>query len=209
MELESLKYIWRSLEPPPEAAQDRRVLLALLERRSRGPVARMKRNLIGEAIAMLMAYVPAILCFLLEFEGRLAPISWLFVIVAALFFAYYFLKYQLLKKMQCPTCQVRSNLARQVATLKKYTGFYLVTGTLTIPVTYLLAYLILRWRLPASPALYDRLHPADWWGRPGFILILLVPLTVGMYYANRWYIHKLYGQHVKKLQDLLVEMESE
>jgi hypothetical protein len=210
MELESLKYIWHSLEAPPAREQDRQALLSLLHRKSQAPVARMRRNLIGEGIVLLVAYTPATLCFLLGFEGRLAAISWLFILVAAFFFAYYYRKYQLLKKMQCPTCQIRSNLARQVDTLKKYTRFYLLAGTGTIPLAYLLSYLIVRWKLPAATsALYQRLHPAPWWASPVFWLILLIPMTVAIYFINTSYINRLYGRHIKKLQELLQELDSE
>ena len=31
--------------------------------------------------------------------------------------------------------------------------------------------------------------------------------TIAVYFLNRWYIHKLYGRHVRKLQELLREMD--
>lgn len=210
MELETLKYIWHSQESPPVPEADRRALIALLHRRSQGPVARMRRNLIGEAIIFVAAYLPAIGCFLFAFDGRLAGISWLFALVAAIFGAYYFRKYQLLQKMQCPTCAIRSNLARQIAALERYTRFYLLAGTAIVPITYFLAYLVIRWKLPASASIvYARLHPIPWWATPSFWLILLIPLTIGIYFTNDWYINRLYGRHIKKLRDLLREMETE
>ena len=211
MELESLKYIWHSLEAPPAREPDHEAMLALLGKKSRGPVARMRRNLVAEGIVMLVTYIPAIGCYLLEFEGRLSAISWLFALVALVFFAYYSRKYRLLKEMQGVTsASIRSSLARQVETLKKYTRFYLLAGTGMIPVSYLLSYMIIRWKLPdAGSALYHRLHPIPWWASPLFWLILLVPLTIGIYYINAWYINKLYGRHIKKLQELLQEMEAE
>lgn len=210
MELESLKYIWRSLESPAGPGPDRRALMALLQKKSFGLVARMRRNLIGEGILLLVTYIPGILCYLLTFEGRLSPLSWLLGLVAAAFGAYYYRKYRLLSEMQCVTCQVRSNLARQVKTLKKYTRFYLLTGTGAIPVSFFLACGIIRWKLPSTgSALYYRLHPMPWWANPVYWLILLVPITICAYYVNTWYVNKLYGQHIKKLQELLQEMESE
>jgi hypothetical protein len=220
MELESLKYIWHSLEAPPAREQDRQALLAMLEKKSQAPIARMRRNLIGEGILLLVAYTPAVLIFLLGFEGRLVAISWLYVILAAFFFAYYYRKYQLLSKMQCPTCQLRSNLARQVDTLKKYTRFYLLAGTGMIPLAYVVAWLVIRWKLPsaagafgedgsATSMLYQRLHPTPFWASPTLWLILLIPLTIGIYYVNASYINRLYGRHIKKLQDLLQELDSE
>jgi len=209
MELESLKYIWHSLEAPPAREPDHGALLALLEKRSRGPVARMRRNLIGEGILLLVTYIPGILCYWLEFDGRLSAISWLLALLALLFFGYYSRKYRLLTEMQCVTSPVRSSLAQQVETLKKYTRFYLRAGTGIIPLTYLLSCAIIRWKLPAPPAFYHRLHPTPWWASPAFWLILLVPITIGIYFINAWYINKLYGRHIKKLQELLQEMEAE
>lgn len=210
MELESLKYIWHSLEAPPDVELDRRALLALLERKSRTPIARMRRNLIGEGILLLIAYTPTILIFLLGFKGRLVAISWLYLILAAFFFTYYYRKYRLLSKMQCPTCELRSNLARQVRTLKRYTRFYLLAGTGMIPLAYIVAYLIIRWKLPAVPSvIYQRLHPVPMWASPILWLILLIPITIGMYYINASYVNRLYGRHIKKLQDLLSELDSE
>ena len=209
MELESLKYIWRSLETPPAQTPRRQDLAALLSQRSRGPVARMKRNLIGEGILVFVTYTPAILCYLLAFDGRLSAISWLFMLLAAALFGYYYRKYRLLKEMECVTCQVKSNLARQVKTLKKYVRFYLLAGTAMIPVSYFLSYAIIRWKMAAGHSLYLHLHPIPWWGSPLFWFILMVPLTIGIYYTNAWYINRLYGRHIKKLQELLQEMETE
>ncbi|HXD77501.1 MAG TPA: hypothetical protein VN616_06815 [Puia sp.] len=208
--MESLKYIWHSLDVPPAKEEDNRALLALVERGARGPVDRMRRNLIGEAVTILVAYIPVAVLFLLEFDGRLAAISWLFIGVAAFFLAYYYRKYRLLSKMQCPACEVRSNLVRQVAILKRYTRFYVIAGTAMIPITWLFAYGIVRWRLAADVAeLYRRAHPVPWWASPVFWLIMLIPLTVGIYFANAWYVDRLYGRHIKKLHDLLLEMEAE
>jgi hypothetical protein len=90
MELESLKYIWHSLEAPTDDGHDRQALLALLKKKSQAPVARMRRNIIGEGILLFVAYTPAILIFLLGFNGRLVAISWLFIFVLVLFFGYYY-----------------------------------------------------------------------------------------------------------------------
>jgi hypothetical protein len=40
-------------------------------------------------------------------------------------------------------------------------------------------------------------------------MLLLIPLTIGVYFLNVWYVGRLYGQHIRKLQDLLREMEEE
>jgi|GEM_PF-267340 len=229
MELDSLKEIWREAQPdeahgmsrPDDApgAGDRHAdaytgresLLPLLQQRSRGPVARMRRNLRIELLCIIVAYVPLILFYLVEFQGRLRAISLLLLLVGGLFCAYYYRKSRLLSTMQCLSCQVRSNLARQVGTLKKYTRFYLLASTIVIPAMAILTYLIFHFRLfyPDNTRVYHSLSPAPWWKNSTIWLLMLVPFTVAMYYFNVWYINKLYGRHIKKLQELLREMDEE
>jgi len=211
MELENLKSIWKELEAQPTPETDGEQILALLQKKSRGPVARMRRNLIRELLLITVTYIPVILFYLVEFEGRLSAISGLLFLLGLFFCGYYYRKMMLLKKMQCVSCMVRSNLARHVETLKKYTRFYLLAGTLIIPFTAIYVYAILRWKLPHASGLqlYHRLSPAPWWTNSIYWLLLLAPLTIAIYYINAWYINRLYGRHIKKLQELLREMDEE
>jgi len=211
MELENLKSIWNELELQPTPETDGKHILALLQKKSRGPVARMRRNLIRELLLITVTYIPVILFYLVEFEGRLSAISGLLFLLGLFFCGYYYRKMMLLRKMQCVSCMVRSNLARHVETLKKYTRFYLLAGTLIIPFTAIYVYAILRWKLPHASGLqlYHRLSPAPWWTNSIYWLLLLAPLTIAVYYLNAWYINKLYGRHIKKLQELLREMDEE
>jgi len=219
MELDSLKEIWR--EAPVGDIADasetsggrpgRENLLSLLQLPSRGPVARMRRNLRIELLCIIVAYVPLILFYLVEFQGRLRAISVVLFVVGALFCVYYYRKSRLLNTMQCPTCQVRSNLARQVGTLRKYTRFYLLASTIVIPAMAILTYVIFHLQLfyPVDGAVYHRLSPEPWWKNSTIWLLMLIPFTAIMYYFNAWYINKLYGRHIKKLQELLREMDEE
>ncbi len=211
MELDSLKYIWHSLGEPAVREPDRKTqLLALLQKKSKGPVARMRRNLFGELILIIVTYIPAILFYWIDFDGRLTAIAWSMLGVMLIFGGYFYRKNRLLREMQCVECEVRSNLGRQLRSLRKYIRFYLVAGTLLIPVMAILSYGIIRWELPsAGPVFYNGLGNPHWWERPGVWLLLLAPLTIGIYYVNVWYVNKLYGRHIKKLQELLQEMEGE
>ena len=212
MELESLKYVWHSLEGKPAGGQSsEQEIIALLHKRSTGPVAKMRRNLLKELILIIATYIPTILLYLFDFEGKLSGIAWLFVLLLILFAGYFYRKNRLLKEMQCVSCRVRSNLERQVATLKKYTRFYTLAGTLMIPVMTIFCYLIIRWKFPLPPgsALFYRMGGTPWWQNPLLWMSVLAPLTIGIYYFNVWYVNKLYGRHIQKLQELLREMEGE
>lgn len=212
MELENLKQIWNTqqmqAEDPVSARED---LLPILQKSSNGPVARMRRNLVCEVLLITITYIPCIIFYAVEFNGRLTPLSLLYVLLGVFFGGYYYRKMLLLNKMQCLSCVVRSNLAGQVASLKKYTRFYTLFGTLIIPIAAIYTYTIVRWRLPlpTGTILYHRLNPSPWYDSPYFWLLLLVPFTILVYYLNRWYVKKLYGRHIEKLQEILREMDEE
>ncbi|MHA4809255.1 hypothetical protein ACX0G9_14180 [Flavitalea flava] len=209
MELDNLKYMWRTLEAKPGAGPTSEQLRMLMLKRSRGPVNRMKRNLFRELLLVGITYTPAILFYLLEFGGKLSEIAGLFVIVLFLFAAYFYRKYKLLTEMECVSCQIRANLELQVGTLKKYVRFYVIAGTLMIPVLTILCFMIIRWKFPPLPGsgIFYRISSLPWRETSLLGLIVLAPLTIGIYYVNEWYVNKLYGRHIKKLQQLLQEMD--
>ena len=211
MELDSLKYVWRTLEAAPASESSPDEIRALLQRRSGGIVTRMRRNLAGELILIAATYTPAILFYFLDFEGRLSGIAWLFILLLAMLAVYFYRKNQLLKAMQCTGCSLYSNLRQQITTLKKYIKFYVWSGTIMIPVMFILSWLIIRWKFPAAPGadLFYQLSGTPWWQHPLIWAVFLIPVTVGIYFVNLWYVHRLYGRHIRKLQDLLREMEEE
>jgi hypothetical protein len=203
MELENLKYIWRTMEHVPvqeqnSREQDNTRILALLEKKSRSPITRMRKNLVGELVLMLATYIPAMGWYLFGYGGRLSEMAWLLLLLTGLFAGYYYRKNKLLKEMQCLNCPIRSNLERQVKMLRKYIRFYTVAGTLLIPVVAICAFLLIRSQLPQPEGTFF----FSW-------VIALAPITTGIYYINTWYVNKMYGRHITRLQQLLEEMGEE
>ena len=203
MELETLKSLWQEQDLPPGRDTDPEDLLAILQKRSRGPIARMRRNLRFEGLLMVISYIPIIVAYLGMFDGKLSLISLIMSIVLVFYGVYYYRKNQLLKNMQCVTCEVRSNLARQTKTLEKYLRFYTWSGTLVPVVSIVLAFQTLRYsyrHLSFRPSFY-------WWMEPSYFLLLVIPFAIGLHFLNKRLVNKLYGRHVEKLKDLLREMD--
>jgi hypothetical protein len=209
MELDSLKYVWHAMEVKPVPGQDSSQILAILQRKSHGPVGKMRRNLMGEFILILLVYTPAVLFYLFEFGGKLSEIAVLLFILMIFFAGYFYRKNQLLKQMQYPACDVRVNLERQIGVLQKYIRFYVLVGTIMIPVMVILSLLIIHSRLPhysSGSSLYYSLGVIPWYATSFAWVTGLAVLTVGIYYINVWYVNRLYGRHIKKLRLLLDEM---
>jgi hypothetical protein len=204
MELDQLKNIWQ--REPAQSKEDEQ-LISLMSRRSNNPIARMKRNLLFELIAIIVLYGFTIAYYAYAFQGKMHEVSWFMVGIAFCFFIYYYRKNRLLNKMECLTCQVRSNLQRQVNTLEKYVKFYLLAGTALVP----LAIFFFTWLIYVkSPTkLVSVFYPSaayPLWQTILVWLLLVGVSTLLVYYLNKWYVKKLYGNHIEKLKKLLVEM---
>lgn len=204
MELDNLKTIWKGQdvldEPEPDQTE---MLIWLMTRQSRGPIAHMRRNLRRESLLMIATYIPTILGYLLLLQGRLWVISLVYFLILVFFGIYYYKKSRLLRDMECVTCEVRSNLARQLDRLGRYVNFYRWSGTLLIVIALIIGYMVIAYT-------YRHVHPLSapgWWLHPAFLAALLVPFALGAHFLNRWYVNKLYGRHIQKLRDLLREMD--
>lgn len=212
MELEDLKTIWQDRpdtsrrhpggwqqtgQQQSDRQQTSRQIRALLRKRSHGLVAKMKRNLFGELLLVLMIYTPAILFYLFEFREKDPATGWALLLLLICFTVYYYRKNKLLNAMQRPDAAIRANLEQQLITLRGYIRFYTLAGTILVPVMGILA--LLPWLLTG---------PERWKGI-GICVAVLVPVTFLSYRVNVWGINRLYGRHIKKLKGLLEEMDEE
>jgi 4-hydroxybenzoate polyprenyltransferase len=206
MELDQLKNIWQKEQSP---RKEDKQMLSLLGKRSNNPIARMKRNLFSELIAIIILYGSMIVYYAYAFHGTMSEVSWFLVAIAVFFIIYYYRKNKLLNEMECVACHVKSNLQRQVRTLEKYVQFYLIAGTALGPLTILFFGWVFYIKLPKkTPSVF---YPAPgtypWWESGLAWVGLLVVCTILVYYLNVWYVRKLYGKHVQKLKELLAEMD--
>ena len=203
MELDNLKDLWQDLERGDAHRNDDEQILRILQKRSQSPIARMKRNLMLELIAVIILYSFPIGYFLESSMGRYREIALFLFVIGILFVFYYYRKNKLLSEMQCVTCEVRSNLERQLATLEKYVRFYFVSGTILCPVAYFVPGFIVLMKYPDESVAKHFTESAVYI----IYIIIGIVITIGSYFLNRWYIKKLYGRHIEKLKALLLQME--
>jgi hypothetical protein len=207
MELESLKYVWKHLEEDNDTMEGETQILQLIAKKSEDPIARMKHNLLIEFFLAILVYVPLSIWYLLDFNGKLPEVS-VFLLLTLLFFSlYYYRKNNLLQQMQDLNHPIKENLERQIGMLEKYLRFYLISG-MVIPICILFLAVLMYGKLPhpPGPAIFY-IHPAH----PIWQVILiwagiLMVATLGIYFADRWYINKLYLSHIRKLKEILREI---
>jgi hypothetical protein len=221
MELDSLKDIWKNLDEEDLHPGREVPVLSMLQKRSQGTIAKLKRNLNRELAAVLIIYSLTI-WYIIAYQGLYPELAVLLALVGGAFLFYYYRKNKLLNQMQCVSCEVKSNLKTQLSTLEKYVRFYFIAGTILTPLAYFAAGVITLFNAPeVQPALghgpFDgaetsmgQMPIASNITNHRFFIFFVsmgVVVTVGSYFLNRWMINKMYGQHIQKLKDLLHQME--
>lgn len=202
MELDNLKELWQNLANENNKRNDQDIM-QIMRQKSQSPVSKMKRNLFVELIVVIVLYAGSIWYFIATSMGRYSEISILLLLIGLLFLYYYYRKNKLLRQMQCITCEVRSSLQQHLTTLEKYVRFYFIAGTILTPIAYFASGAVVLLNYPdgsvASGFTQSRSYVV-------FVAIGLI-ITVGTYFLNKWYIRKLYGQHIDGLRTLLHQME--
>jgi hypothetical protein len=219
MELDSLKDIWKNLDEDDLRPAREVPVLSMLHKRSQGSIARLKRNLNRELVAVLIMYAATIF-YIIAFQQLYWELALLLLLIGGGFVFYYFHKSKLLKQMQCVACEVRSNLKQRLVTLEKYVRFYFLAGTVLTPLAYFAAGFIILFnspdQFPHTDGGFDpevavsQIPLVKGVGINRFVYLFIgvgVALTIGVYFLNRWFVNKMYGQHIQKLKELLFQME--
>lgn len=211
MELDSLKEIWNEVGNKPVQSNNNEQIAEMLNKSSQSPIAKMKRNLRWELVTIIVLFIPIAVFYFIAFSGTFSVIAWMYIVLTVLFAVYFYYKNKLLSEMQCAACMVKSNLELQVKTLEKLVRFYLIAGTLMVPLLIIWLWLILYNRLPSVQNSFHFWPSAEVsFLKTGLAsVIILVVFSFAFYFINKWYIHKLYGRHIAKLRSVLNEMEQE
>ncbi|MEJ0104325.1 MAG: hypothetical protein WDO19_17955 [Bacteroidota bacterium] len=148
MELDALKEIWKDAGEKKEQLPGNTDILDMLNKSSKSPVAKMMRNVLGEAIFMVVLFDAVAIFYFTAFNGKFSSIAWVYIFIAVFFVFYYYRKWKLLSKMQCVACQVKSNLKRQVRTLEKYIRFYLLASAAMVPLVFIFLGILFYYKFP-------------------------------------------------------------
>lgn len=203
MELEELKNIWQKnkegFHPKGEAE-----LATMLKGNSTSLVDKLKRSVWFELIFTIVAGV-AMLAYAIKLpDGALkwTSVSILFLFVVYSF--YYIKKILLLNQFQPGDDHLKANLEKLIENMSSYLNFYKRSYTLLYPVYFCLGLLF-----AALETGSDRFF--ETMSDPRTILYLLALAGV-LYFLSTWftswYLEKLYGNHLRKLNLLLQELVS-
>lgn len=201
MELEKLKELWddSSKYSIPMNEED---LNQILNKRSKRPIALLKQNLKLEVAFGILSYCFFVWIILNQVDSIILYFNIILLVVAGILYSIYVVyKNKLLNKMECMSCEVKSNLNLQLGFLEKLVKLYFKVGNIFVLLTYLIAGAI------AYITSEDEKVPI-----PHYLEILIfiaigaVLFTIN-YFFSRWYLYTFYGKHIQNLKNILYEMD--
>lgn len=204
MEIEDLKDIWRK-QNAGFTPKDETELASMLKRNSTSIITRLKRNVWFEVIFTFLGGL-GLLAYAMTLPG--GSLKWTSVSILVLFcvyLIYYFKKLRLLNRFSHENDNLRANLHRLITNLNGYLKFYKRSYAILYPVYFILGLLFTAVEQGSAGFLNKITKPEI------FITLFIgaVVFFVCSTWLTRWYLKKLYGNHLEKLEALLRELEGE
>ena len=205
MQLEDLRRTWQHPLPPAvEPPIDERALTDMLARQSDGPVDRLRRNARVEVVLNLCVILGSLA--LMGFSPK--PIWRVYglqvVFLSLICLHYLHRKLRLLAGMAEHEGDLRGHLIRITTGIRSLVRFYYNFSLALTSVALLSGFLM---------GVFYRGAPRFPFSSTKFALSLGVLIVVGaaFYWVisrfTRWYLQRLYGQHLDRLESLLQELE--
>jgi hypothetical protein len=203
MELDDLKYIWKSREPGFQP-KDEYEIAQMLKGRSKSIVEKLMRSVWLELAFTFVAGLGLLIYALLMPSGALKWTASAILIVLVAYTIYYIKKLILLKRFNPAADNLRDTLEALVASLSSYLNFYKRSYTILYPVYFLLGLLFSLLERGANEFVEALSRPRT---------IIILSLVAGIFYitstwAVRWLLRKLYGNHLDKLKALVNDLHS-
>lgn len=204
MELEDLKSIWKSSEPVFQPKNEQEIAM-MLKGRSISIINKLKRNVWFELVFTIAVSV-ALLIYALSLQRgamKWTSISLLLMCLASTI--YYVKKLSVLNRVQGINENLHDTISFLITNLTGYLKFYKNSYTVLYPIYFFLGLLF-------SVMERGTDNFVEFLSKPITIIYLLFMAGVFFFFSSwfaRWFLKKLYGDHLEKLKSILNELNQQ
>ncbi|MDB5232566.1 MAG: hypothetical protein JWN76_3371 [Chitinophagaceae bacterium] len=174
----------------------------LLKRSSKSLVHKLQRSLRLETIFSIVFTAGCLLLAIYDNQWSLKIYFGIFIFVGAALIAVLLYLLQRIKKLNDQPLPVKQNLVSVVKIMEDYKKRSFQFSMALIPACIFLSIWLSYKEKPE--------HTMNWLSHYAVILsIAFIAIAIGIYYANKWILDKLYGRHIRQLKENLEELEEE
>lgn len=201
MELDDLKNIWQSAEHFRLKQEEE--ISSMLRRRSKSIITKLKWSVWFEFAFTLMSGILLIYYFFTIPDGALRLLFITLLITFLGYIIYYVKKIRILHRFEESVGNIKTNLEVLISDLQAYLKFYEKSYSIMYP-----AYLVLICLFMIIDRGLDRfLEMLQNWRMILFLVLFVGVFLVSSLWFTKWYLKKLYGNHLTKLQELLNDLQ--
>jgi hypothetical protein len=198
MELDDLKKQWQQANKLKQPKKD---VIELIQQKSHGPVAELKKSFRKQMIAMTVVPIAILATNLQHIDKTLSSaLFWFYILFCIGVIVFARLNYTLVKKMESMDGVVKSNLEQQVFLLETRLKQNLIGIRIA-----LLSFIVLTEVLPYFQN-FDMLN--TWHSLSPFIRFgAYIALFLFQYVVSRTVSKRKFGQHIAYLKELIKQMQ--
>ncbi len=201
MELDDLKNIWQKSEGfKPKQEEE---ISSMLRRRSKSIITKLKWSVWFELTFTILAGL-----FLLYYSFTIpdGALRWTFMAFLLMFLGYaiyYVKKIRILHRFEEGRENIKMNLENLINDLEAYLKFYEKSYSIMYPIYTVLVFLF----VIIDRGIDQFIEALKDWKMILYILLLIGVFLVSSLWFTKWYLNKLYGKHLKKLKELLSDLQ--
>ncbi len=206
MKLDSLKDAWKVYAAQTAAAHQvtEDQISGLMKVRTENAVTKLKTNIYFElGVQLFTVLLFGVGAFFTENDPVFTGICALVVVLCLPFLAYFWMRLMYLKALNVSTANLRATLRNLIEMLSGLTRLYFWTNMLLAPIGLVagqLVYLKLANGINISHLPWEQMYLR-------LTIGFLIGAVVG-YFFLKWYIRKMFGNHLQSLRSAYCELES-
>ncbi|WP_207433727.1 hypothetical protein [Sabulibacter ruber] len=206
MKLDSLKDTWKAYAAQTAAAHQvtEHQIAGLLKVRTENAVTKLKRNIYFElAVQAFTVLLFGACAILVKVDVAFQALCVIIMVVCLPFLGYFWARLSYVKTLNVTTANLRATLRNLIEMLTSLTRLYFWTNMLLAPIGLAagqLAYLKLAKGINISHLPWEQMYLR-------LILGFVIGAVLG-YFFLKWYIRKMFGDHLKALKAAYCELET-
>lgn len=206
MKLDSLKDTWKQYAAQSAAVYQvtEAQISGLLKVRTENAVTKLKKNIYFElGVQLLTVLLFGVGALLGQDDSAFQLLCVLIMVICLPFLGYFWVRLQHLRRLNVTTANLRATLRNLIEMLTGLTRLYFWTNMLLAPIGLIagqLVYLKVANGINVSHLPWEQMY-----------LRLIVGFAIGAvigYFFLKWYIRKMFGNHLKALKGAYSELES-
>jgi len=201
MELDDLKNIWQKSEPfKPKREEE---ISSMLKRRSKSIITKLKWSVWFELTFTIIA---GLLLLYYSFTIEDGALRWSFMAFLAIFMGYiiyYVKKIRILHRFEESVENIKANLENLINDLEAYLKFYEKSYSIMYPIYMVMVFLF----VIIDRGIDQFIEVVKDWKMIAYILFLIAVFLTSSLWFTKWYLNKLYGKHLRKLKDMLADLQ--